>query len=72
MPWKLHMRNENFREPRESCVPYSSQGDALRAAYALFIRPSLLKTPFLIEGPDGQQMDRDQIETWCRDHQTQK
>ena len=71
MEWKLYVRNENFREPVETCTSYSSQADALRGAYTLFVRPSLLKKPFLIEGPDGQRMDREQIETWCRDHQAQ-
>jgi hypothetical protein len=71
MEWKLYVRNENFREPVESCTSHSSQADALRSAYILVLRPSLLKKPFLIEGPDGQRMDREQIETWCRDHQAQ-
>jgi len=69
MAWKLFTTNANFREPISSCSSYSSQAVALNAAFELFIHPSLHKRPFLIEGPEGQQIDRDRIESWCLDHQ---
>jgi hypothetical protein len=68
MAWKLYTRNENFREPPQTCTTHPSRADALEAAYVLFIYPSLRKTPFLIEGPDGDQIDRAQIEAWCQAH----
>jgi len=49
MTWKLHCRNDNFREPGESCSTYSSQAEALNSAYELFIHPGLHKTPFSLK-----------------------
>ena len=70
MIWKLHLRNENYREPAETSVGYPSRSDALKAAYHLSVHASLCKKPFLIEGPDEQRMERDAIEAWCRDYRS--
>ena len=68
MGWKLQIRNNNFREPTETCTDYVSRNKALEAAYNLIIRPSLRKKPLLIEGPDGQRIEQDAIDAWCQDH----
>jgi hypothetical protein len=68
MVWRLHLKNENYREPPHTCRDYVSQTEALQTAHNLIIRPSLRKTPVLIEGPGGERMERGAIETWCRDH----
>jgi hypothetical protein len=68
MVWRLHAKNESFREAAAKCVMYSTQAEALSAAYNLFIHSSLRKKPVLIEGPDGQRMEQDAIELWCRNH----
>jgi hypothetical protein len=68
MAWRLHLKNENYREPPQTCTDYVSRTAALETAHHLIIRPSLRKTPFLIEGPDGERMERGTIEAWCRDH----
>jgi hypothetical protein len=68
MAWRLHLKNENYREPAQTCRDYVSRTEALQTAHNLIIRPGLRKTPVLIEGPDGERMERGAIETWCRDH----
>jgi len=68
MVWRLHAKNESFREATATCVTYPSQSEALSAAYNLFIHPSLQKKPILIEGPDGQRIEQDAIEMWCHNH----
>jgi hypothetical protein len=68
MGWKLYLRNESYREPTETRTDYVSLTEALKGAYNLIIHPSLRKKPVLIEGPDGQRMEQDAIEAWCRDH----
>jgi hypothetical protein len=68
MGWRLHLNTENYREPSQTCRDYVSRTAALETAHNLIIRPSLRKTPVLIEGPDGERMERSAIEAWCRDH----
>jgi hypothetical protein len=68
MAWRLHLKNENYREPPQTCRDYVSRTAALQTAQNLIIRPSLRKTPVLIEGPDGERMEQGAIETWCRGH----
>ena len=68
MAWKLHLRNENYRGPAETRAGYVSRTDALKGAYLLIIHPSLGKKPVLIEGPDGQRIDEDAIDAWCREY----
>ena len=68
MVWRLHTRNENFREAAKTTVTYPTQSEALSAAYTLFIHPSLRKKPVYIEGPDGQRIEQDAIETWCQNY----
>jgi hypothetical protein len=50
MVWRLHTKNESFREAAATCMTYPSQADALSAAYNLFIHPSMQKKPVLTTG----------------------
>jgi hypothetical protein len=65
-PWKLHTLNENVRPPLSSYFEYPSKDDALKAACDELKKVHVEVE--LIEGPDGEKIDKDAIEQYCRTH----
>jgi hypothetical protein len=58
-PWTLYKLDENVQRPIRE---YPSKDDALRAACDELVKVEL------IEGPDGEKIDKDAIEQYCRSH----
>lgn len=64
--WALHINDEAVRPPLEGYIrEFNSRDAALAAAYETTTRQPHMK-PVLIEGPEGKQVDRREIEAWCR------
>ena len=64
-PWTLYKLDENVQRPIRE---YPSKDDALRAACDE-LKKAHVKVE-LIEGPDGEKIDKDAIEQYCRSHPT--
>ena len=62
-PWTLYKLDENIQRPIRE---YPSKDDALRAACDE-LKKAHVKVE-LIEGPDGEKIDKDAIEQYCRSH----
>jgi len=62
-PWTSYKLVENVQRPIRE---YPSKDDALRAACDE-LKKAHVKVE-LIEGPDGEKIDKDAIEQYCRSH----
>jgi hypothetical protein len=67
-PWTLYTLDENVQRPIRLYQEYPSKDDALRAACDE-LKEVHVKVE-LIEGPDGEKIDKDAIEQYCRSHPT--
>lgn len=65
-PWTLYTLDENVQRPIRSYQEYPSKDAALRAACDE-LKKAHVKVES-IEGPDGEKIDKDAIEQYCRSH----